>query len=515
MLAGADVVVARAVREPAARARPDGDERDRRGARVGRRGHGVGVDPGPVRCPRRPRRGARAARRRRCARSRPTWAVGSARSCRSIPSTWRWRRPRCSRPAGPVGRDAQREHARPHPRARAGPARARSAPGATARSSGCGPTCSRTWAPIRSAAFLPVTTQEMLSGVYAIPRDRVPWPERRDERDPDRALPRRRASGGDRADRARDRPGGRRARPRPCRGPADEPDPARRLPVHDGLGHHVRLGRLRTRARRGAADRRTTPALRAEQAARRARGDHLQLGIGLCTYVEITSFSSKEFGSVEVRPDGGVTVLTGVTPNGQGHETAFAQIDRPPCSGCRSTPCVWCIPTRGSSRGARARGGRGRCRRGDRRSSSRPAKVVEKARRSPRTCSRPTRPTSTRRPMGASRCAARRTGRSRGPSSPPRPPIPRCCPRAWSPGSCRRAGSASRRRSFPFGAHVAVVEVDIETGDGAVGPPHRGRRLRPDPEPDARRGPGARRAGPGHRAGALRGGRATTSSGTR
>lgn len=66
--------------------------------------------------------------------------------------------------------------------------------------------------------------------------------------------------------------------------------------------------------------------VRAEQVARRARGDHLALGVGLCTYVEITSFSSKEFGSVEVHDDGTITVLTGTSPHGQGHETAFAQI---------------------------------------------------------------------------------------------------------------------------------------------------------------------------------------------
>jgi carbon-monoxide dehydrogenase large subunit len=66
--------------------------------------------------------------------------------------------------------------------------------------------------------------------------------------------------------------------------------------------------------------------LRREQARRRARGDHVALGIGVCTYVEITAFASKEFGSVEVHPDGTVTVMTGVSPQGQGHETAMAQI---------------------------------------------------------------------------------------------------------------------------------------------------------------------------------------------
>jgi carbon-monoxide dehydrogenase large subunit len=65
--------------------------------------------------------------------------------------------------------------------------------------------------------------------------------------------------------------------------------------------------------------------LRREQAERRARGDAFQLGIGLSTYVEITGYGS-EFGSVEVHADGRVTVLTGLSPHGQGHETALAQL---------------------------------------------------------------------------------------------------------------------------------------------------------------------------------------------
>lgn len=66
--------------------------------------------------------------------------------------------------------------------------------------------------------------------------------------------------------------------------------------------------------------------LRREQAERRARGDHVALGIGVSTYVEITAFSSKEFGSVEVGRDGTVTVLTGISSHGQGHETSMAQL---------------------------------------------------------------------------------------------------------------------------------------------------------------------------------------------
>src|SRR6266498_3987588 len=59
--------------------------------------------------------------------------------------------------------------------------------------------------------------------------------------------------------------------------------------------------------------------LRQEQAERRARGDRLQLGIGLSTYVEVTGFGA-EIGGVEIEPDGSVTVITGTSPHGQGHE---------------------------------------------------------------------------------------------------------------------------------------------------------------------------------------------------
>jgi aerobic carbon-monoxide dehydrogenase large subunit len=66
-------------------------------------------------------------------------------------------------------------------------------------------------------------------------------------------------------------------------------------------------------------------ALRAEQAGRRERGDVRQLGIGLSLYVEVTGQGS-EYGEVMVEPDGRVTVRTGVAPHGQGHETAFAEL---------------------------------------------------------------------------------------------------------------------------------------------------------------------------------------------
>jgi carbon-monoxide dehydrogenase large subunit len=80
-------------------------------------------------------------------------------------------------------------------------------------------------------------------------------------------------------------------------------------------------------------------ALRADQAARRARGDSVQLGIGLCTYVEMCGLAPSrvlaslnysaggwESATVRVLPTGKVEVVTGTAPHGQGHETCWSMI---------------------------------------------------------------------------------------------------------------------------------------------------------------------------------------------
>jgi aerobic carbon-monoxide dehydrogenase large subunit len=67
-------------------------------------------------------------------------------------------------------------------------------------------------------------------------------------------------------------------------------------------------------------------ALRAEQRVRRDRGDVTQLGIGLGVYVEITGGGSGEFGSVEVDRDGDATIRVGTSAHGQGHATSFSML---------------------------------------------------------------------------------------------------------------------------------------------------------------------------------------------
>ena len=88
-----------------------------------------------------------------------------------------------------------------------------------------------------------------------------------------------------------------------------------------------------------ALERADYEALRAEQAERRERGDPKRLGIGICTYVEMCGLApSKILGAIRYSaggwdtatirclPTGTVQALTGTSPHGQGHETTWAQI---------------------------------------------------------------------------------------------------------------------------------------------------------------------------------------------
>jgi len=64
--------------------------------------------------------------------------------------------------------------------------------------------------------------------------------------------------------------------------------------------------------------------LRREQAELRKQGRYI--GIGLATYVEICGFGPWESSTVRVEPSGAVTIFTGISPHGQGQETTFSQL---------------------------------------------------------------------------------------------------------------------------------------------------------------------------------------------
>ncbi len=79
--------------------------------------------------------------------------------------------------------------------------------------------------------------------------------------------------------------------------------------------------------------------LRAEQRRRREAGDPVQLGIGVSTFTEMCGLAPSrwlgsqgyvgggwEHASIRMLPTGKVEVITGTSPHGQGHETAWSQI---------------------------------------------------------------------------------------------------------------------------------------------------------------------------------------------
>ncbi|HEY8446057.1 MAG TPA: xanthine dehydrogenase family protein molybdopterin-binding subunit, partial [Thermomicrobiales bacterium] len=64
--------------------------------------------------------------------------------------------------------------------------------------------------------------------------------------------------------------------------------------------------------------------LRRQQEELRKQGRYL--GIGISSYVEICGFGPFESSHVRVEPSGAVTIMTGISPHGQGLETTFAQL---------------------------------------------------------------------------------------------------------------------------------------------------------------------------------------------
>ncbi|MBT4302273.1 MAG: xanthine dehydrogenase family protein molybdopterin-binding subunit [Actinobacteria bacterium] len=71
------------------------------------------------------------------------------------------------------------------------------------------------------------------------------------------------------------------------------------------------------------------PALREQQAQRRTTGEAKQLGIGIATYVEVTAGPApggSEYGKVEITPEGKARIYSGALSHGQSHMTTFSMI---------------------------------------------------------------------------------------------------------------------------------------------------------------------------------------------
>jgi carbon-monoxide dehydrogenase large subunit len=199
--------------------------------------------------------------------------------------------------------------------------------------------------------------------------------------------------------------------------------------------------------------------LRAEQSRRRAAGDDRLLGIGLSVYVEITAGAGGfEFGSVELLAHGGARVVTGSTPYGQGHVTAWSMIvaDRTGIPLDRievvhgDTDVVPSSSITGGSRSAQIAGAsvanasaklidQARQRAADLLEANPDDVVLDRANGQFHVAGTPAKAVSWADVAGA--VAAEGTGPLQGIND-------------WT----------ASQPTFPFGAHVAVVEVDEQTG---------------------------------------------------
>jgi aerobic carbon-monoxide dehydrogenase large subunit len=202
--------------------------------------------------------------------------------------------------------------------------------------------------------------------------------------------------------------------------------------------------------------------LRAEQAERRRRGDREQLGIGLSCYVEITGFGS-EFGAVRVEDGGQVTALTGTSPHGQGHETAWAQIVAStlgvPLDQVRVVHSDTALVARGEgTMGSRSLqvGGSAVLRASE--------QVVDRARRlAAHLLEAPPEDVVVHQGLGVGVAGAPATALSwaalaEAAADPARRPA------GMDDGLAAEVDFAMDGSTFPFGAHLALVSVDTETG---------------------------------------------------
>jgi carbon-monoxide dehydrogenase large subunit len=199
------------------------------------------------------------------------------------------------------------------------------------------------------------------------------------------------------------------------------------------------------------------PALRAEQADRRARGDRTAMGIGLATYVEITGFPTKEFARVDIEADGTATAYVGTTSFGQGHETAFAQLVGGVLAIEHTDVRVVHSDTALVERGQGSWGSRS-LQAGGSVLVARADEVVDRA-KALAAAALEVDVADLEGPVDGGFRVLGAPERSIG--------WPELAARAETDGGAlsSKGVSADPGATFPFGAHVAVVDVDLETGD--------------------------------------------------
>ena len=196
--------------------------------------------------------------------------------------------------------------------------------------------------------------------------------------------------------------------------------------------------------------------LRRDQRARRERGERLQLGIGISSYVEMTAvLYTGESATASAQADGSMVISTGTTSSGQGHETAYSQLAAQllgvPMDSIRFVQSDTALVKSGyGSSGSRSLQVGG--------SAVRKAciELVEKAKQE-----------AARRLEASADDIVRFDDGRFGVNGVPATAL------TWSELASESALVAESEfeqadQTFPFGCHVAVVEVDIETGDARL-----------------------------------------------
>ena len=236
-----------------------------------------------------------------------------------------------------------------------------------------------------------------------------------------------------------------------------------------------------------------------QNATRRARPAGCS-GIGVSTYVEICALGPSkampaggwEWGCVRIEISGKVTVITGVSPHGQGQETSFAQIaaDR------LGVPIEDIVVLHGDTATSRITAGTRTAAAATARRRVAIVMCIDKIIAKAKTLAAHLLETTaeevefedgtffvtgvTRTRVGWAELASEAY-------------IAKNLPPGFEPGLEASSFFEPQNFTFPFGTHIVAVEMDRDTGQVDDHEIHRGRRLRPPDQPAAGRGPGAGR----------------------
>ena len=249
--------------------------------------------------------------------------------------------------------------------------------------------------------------------------------------------------------------------------------------------------------------------LRREQAEKRARGELMGIGVSFFTegvgagprkHMDILGLAMNDGADLRVHPSGKAVVSPQRPDPGPGPRDDVradrrrgARASRPRTSRSAtatptSRPTGW-APTARARRRCRGARGRGRLAQGPRQGARDRGDDARDPPRGPRLGEGP-----------LVRQGRPREGRARSRTSPTAPTAASAMPEGMEGGLDAQVIYDPPNLTYPYGAYIAVVDIDPETGARQGPAVHRGRRLRRADQPDDRRRADPRRPGRGRSA---------------